>query len=181
MSADASQLTKWVKELLADPGFMRRYGAAGDLTYGKRRGIINTYYYSQVPRHYPNVYDRDQLRRYFDAHFGFPQAETNAYAQPPTLLPLPGEPQPDQPQPKSQPKEIPVSNKPLTIETKTYVNGVDIATLSDSAIYDRIASEEAKIAELDKIQAKPQRLHKEIEARRAGIQALVAYLDSKAD
>lgn len=78
------------------------------------------------------------------------------------------------------PKEKPMS-KPIEITTKTLVNGNDISGYSDAELYEMIASEEKKIAELNKIENKPKRLVAEIEKRQAGIQALVNYLDSKAD
>lgn len=67
----------------------------------------------------------------------------------------------------------------IKIETKTYVNGTDVATLSDSEIYSLIAAQEAQVEELEKIKTKPKKLVAEIEKRKAGIQALVDYLDSK--
>lgn len=67
----------------------------------------------------------------------------------------------------------------IKIETKTFVNGVDISTLEDSAIYNLIANQESEIEQLDKIKTKPKKLVAEIEKRKAGIDALVAYLDSK--
>jgi hypothetical protein len=67
----------------------------------------------------------------------------------------------------------------IKIETKTYVNDVDVATLNDSEIYSLIAAQEAQVEELEKIKTKPKKLVAEIEKRKAGIQALVDYLDSK--
>ena len=67
----------------------------------------------------------------------------------------------------------------ITIETKTLINGVDITTFKDSEIYSLIAAQEAEIETLDKIKTKPKKLVAEIEKRKAGIEALVAYLDSK--
>lgn len=77
-------------------------------------------------------------------------------------------------------KEIAMNKQAIIdITTKTLVNGVDIKELSDSAVYDLIASQEAAIAELEKINAKPKKLVAEIAKRKDGINALVAYLDSK--
>lgn len=78
----------------------------------------------------------------------------------------------------SQPKETTMS-KPITIETKTFVNGADVANMADGEVYSLIAAEEAKIKELEAINAKPKRLVAEIAKRQAGIAALVAHLDSK--
>ena len=80
------------------------------------------------------------------------------------------------------PKEI-TMNKTAIIEitTKTLVNGIDVKDLDDSAIYDLIARQEAEIKRLEAIENKPKKLVAEIEKRRAGIKALVDYLDSKVD
>lgn len=67
----------------------------------------------------------------------------------------------------------------IKIETKTFVNGVDISTMEDSDVYALIATQEAQIKELDKIETKPRKLTAEIEKRKAGVKALVDYLDSK--
>lgn len=77
----------------------------------------------------------------------------------------------------------PIMNKTAIIEvtTKTLVNGTDVKELDDSAIYDLIAQQEAEIKRLEAIENKPKKLVAEIEKRRAGIKALVDYLDSKAD
>lgn len=67
----------------------------------------------------------------------------------------------------------------IEITTKTFLNGVDLATRPDAEIYDAIAQQEADIKTLEAINAKPKRLVAEIEKRKAGIAALVAFLDSK--
>lgn len=72
-----------------------------------------------------------------------------------------------------------INTAAIVITTKTLVNGVDIATLADSGIYDLIAKQEAAVADLEKIDNKPKKLVNEIAKRKAGIQALVDYLDSK--
>ena len=68
---------------------------------------------------------------------------------------------------------------PIEITTKTLINGVDVKDYTDSQIYTLIAGQEADIKELEKIEAKPKKLVAEIEKRKAGIAALVTYLDSK--
>lgn len=85
------------------------------------------------------------------------------------------------PNPLSTPKEpaMTATKSPIVITTKTFVNGQDIAELADSSVYSLIAQQEADIKELEKIEAKPKKLVAEIDKRKAGIAALVAYLDSK--
>lgn len=77
----------------------------------------------------------------------------------------------------STPQE-PTMAKPIDITTKTLINGRDIKELSDSEVFQLIADEEARIAELEKIKAQPKKLVAEIEKRKAGIAALVAHLDA---
>lgn len=69
----------------------------------------------------------------------------------------------------------------IKVEKQTLLNGTKIESYSDESLYNIIAAAEAKVAELEKIQNKPKRLVKEIESRRADIQTLVDYLDSKED
>lgn len=129
---------------------------------------------------------REQIRRYLDQHWGLPHpAGVNKLRDHPTIdlfddgkttandLP--------KPQPQPQPKETTMSAAPITVTTKTLVNDQDITTLSDAQIYELIAGQELKIKELEKIENKPKKLVNEIEKRKAGIQALVTYLDSKPD
>lgn len=65
-------------------------------------------------------------------------------------------------------------------EAKKFLNGVDVATLSEDAIYSTIAAKEAGIKKLEQIENKPKSLLKKIEDARGDIKALVDYLDSKA-
>lgn len=67
----------------------------------------------------------------------------------------------------------------IKVEKQTLLNGTKIETFSDEAIYNMIAAAEKKVEELETIKNKPKRLVKEIESRRADIQTLVDYLDSK--
>lgn len=77
----------------------------------------------------------------------------------------------------TQKKEPEMCN--IKVEKQTLLNGHKIETYKDDAIYTMIAEAEAKITDLEKIQNKPKRLVKEIESRRADVQTLVDYLDSK--
>lgn len=72
-------------------------------------------------------------------------------------------------------------SKIIDIKTKTFVNGNDVATLTNAQVFDLIAEQEAAIKKLEGIEAKPKLLVKEIEERKAGIAALVAHLDAKAE
>lgn len=66
----------------------------------------------------------------------------------------------------------------LKIETQVLLNGEPASKYSASELYDMIAAQEATIKELEAIQTKPKALEKEIADRKAGIAALVAYMDS---
>jgi hypothetical protein len=67
----------------------------------------------------------------------------------------------------------------IELTTKTLVNGKDVAEMKDSEVYALIAAQENKVKELEAIGNKPKKLVAEIDKRKAGIQALVDYLDSK--
>lgn len=121
------------------------------------------------------------------------RSENNSYL----VQPPPGVPQPplrpapylsntvpaddttlDQPQPTKEAIMTTTTNA-IEITTKTLINGQDIKGLTDSQIYSLIADQEAEIKKLEAIENKPKRLVAEIEKRKAGIKALVDYLDSK--
>jgi len=134
------------------------------------------------------VHDREILRRHFDKRYGASTRPTDPgdASRSHTAAKLPvlyqdSDPKSKKLAPPFEPKEEPIMNTTNAIEvtTKTLVNGQDVAGMSDSSIYELIAAQEAKIAELDAIKTKPKKLVAEIEKRQAGIAALVAYLDSK--
>lgn len=85
------------------------------------------------------------------------------------------------PQPLAK-KEITMStsDKEITVTTQVLINGVPAKGFTDAQIYDLIAQQEGKIAELDAIKNKPKRLKEEIAKRQAGIDALVKHLDGEA-
>lgn len=61
----------------------------------------------------------------------------------------------------------------------TYVNGIDIKTLTSAQIYGLISDAETLVDTLSKIQNKPLQLQAEIAAHKAGIAALVNHLDER--
>ena len=67
----------------------------------------------------------------------------------------------------------------LTLTTKHYINGTDIASLSNSQIYNLIAQQEAAIKDLEAIANKPNSLTKEIADRKESIQTLVDFLNDR--
>jgi hypothetical protein len=130
--------------------------------------------------------EREQLRRYFHTTWGLPApTKSDKFESNPTIdLFDDGRVTANDvknPESQSEIKEPAMNATHIEVTTKTFVNGKDIATMSDSEIYDLIASEEVKIKELEKIENKPKRLQLEIERRGQGIVDLVKYLDSKAD
>ena len=172
---------------------------AGDPDCARARRDCIKYCANQLRENPGNGHDREHLRRYFDEQYSMPEATVDTYPELPLLefwLDRVKYPVPDKAPPQefgeviidsavSQPTPLTVQeilmNKTdiIKIETKTYVNGTDVATLSDSEIYSLIAAQEAQVEELEKIKTKPKKLVAEIEKRKAGIQALVDYLDSK--
>lgn len=66
------------------------------------------------------------------------------------------------------------------IETKTFINGVDAATLTDEQIYQSIKTLENKIASYNAVGKKPKKLQNKIEELQKSIDDIVAYCDSRA-
>jgi hypothetical protein len=79
------------------------------------------------------------------------------------------------PQPQLR-KEEPMTKN---IETKTFIQGEDAASMSDSQIFTKIADLERKIEGLNKIVAKPQKLKNVIHELQLDIDKLVAFVDSR--
>lgn len=84
------------------------------------------------------------------------------------------------------PKEAtPMSQKPLSITTKTMISGgtlaatYDAAQLSDDQLFEQIAQAEAEIERLNKIKRKPATLKTRIEALEAGVIALGDLIDAR--
>lgn len=142
------------------------------------RVLINNW----LKQHYPNIrhnaYDRELLAHEFRTQWQVAQDRyeddlpwlRNARYVPTDLRPVP--------QPTSTPQEIHM-NKIIKIETRIFVNGQDVTSLKDDDLYQLIADQEKAISELEKIQTKPKRLQKEIDDRRAGIEALVKMLNER--
>ena len=66
-----------------------------------------------------------------------------------------------------------------TIETKTFIEGIDAANLSDEQVFKKIASLESSIKAWGAIENKPQKLNALIEQTKADINALVSYVDGR--
>lgn len=77
-----------------------------------------------------------------------------------------------------KPNEEPTMTAP-TIETKTFIQGEDAATLTDTQIFSKIAKLEAEIEKLDKIQNKPKKLVAVIEKLKEDINKLVEFVDAR--
>lgn len=71
------------------------------------------------------------------------------------------------------------TSTPITVTTQVLINGKLASQYSDADLFQSIAFQEKAIKELDGIENKPASLVDEIAARKAGIQALVTYLDSR--
>ena len=71
------------------------------------------------------------------------------------------------------------AQQPFELTTKTYLNGVDLDSLSNSELYAQIQAQEDAIEKLQAIKAKPKSLLAEIKKRQAGIEALVAFMDER--
>lgn len=189
-----------------DGEFYKAYVTQRPAEYSKdRRNRINSAL-GRLKIYGSDVKDREALRRYLDEAWNLPPArhatdsETNTgpvvefwkeeVRYPPmqqilsinhNTVPAEQIPTPlDQPQPETTKETImTTTTNAIEITTKTLINGQDIKGLTDSQIYSLIADQEAEIKKLEAIENKPKRLVNEIEKRKAGIKALVDYLDSK--
>lgn len=189
MKMNKQRLEETADFLRSNPNFCRGYARPASIrnnTYGKRRSFVATALYESRWKYDHDIEDRDQLRRYFDNLYKIPQAEVNKYGEIPDMLddahdfpaPAPKSIRPKLPTPTPTPTPETNMTKPITITTKTFVNGVDISTMADAEVYDLIAQQESEIERLAKIKARPRKLVEELAKRQAGIDLLVAYLDS---
>lgn len=83
-------------------------------------------------------------------------------------------------QPKAkptQPEEPTMTH--ATIETKTFIEGIDAANMGDEQIFKKIASLENSIKAWSAIENKPKKLDAMIEQTKDDIKALVAYVDGR--
>lgn len=71
------------------------------------------------------------------------------------------------------------SMKPITVETRVFVNNTDVTTLDNPTLYGLIKSQEQEIDNLNSIKNKPDRLNEEIKKRQEGIDALVKLLNER--
>lgn len=91
-----------------------------------------------------------------------------------------GRASPGQPETPKQPNKEPhMANGNIKVETITFVDGMDIASLSNGAVLEKIAGQEGAIKRLEAIESKPDCLVKEIADRKAGIKALVEALNAR--
>lgn len=70
-------------------------------------------------------------------------------------------------------------SKALSITTQILVNGSPVENLTDADILDNIRDQEAEIARLEKLTHKPEFLEKDLDARKAGIEALVKLVNER--
>ena len=69
--------------------------------------------------------------------------------------------------------------KAPVIATRTFIDGQDAESMTDSALFSRIAQLEDGIKKLELISNKPKKLLAQIEQHKQDITALVAYVDSR--
>jgi hypothetical protein len=75
-------------------------------------------------------------------------------------------------------EDLSMSNK-ITIEVKTFVNGVEGSTLTDAAIFNKIAAIEVEIEKLEAIKRKPKKLVALIAEMQADVEKLADYVDKR--
>jgi hypothetical protein len=67
----------------------------------------------------------------------------------------------------------------IKIESKTFFNGVDLATYTDDQLFGKISEAEKEVERLEAIVAKPKKLVKKIQELKDGIDALAAAIDAR--
>ena len=83
------------------------------------------------------------------------------------------------PQPASTHTKEKFMSYSLSIETKTFINGTELSSLSESDLLGMIYKAEQEIAQLDLIEHKPKAVQKKKEALIASIMQLVNLVDSR--
>lgn len=192
----ADQLTELAQALLDSPDFCKEYRHNySEYGLNRRNEIVRTL---GVLAANLSIEDREQLRRYFDELWQLPKAqyrtESADWSQIGTVHFEIGSKLPSRDsgpwRTDSLPSPLPITPKetimnnaatstPITVTTQVLVNGKLASQYSDADLFQSIAFQEKAIKELDGIENKPASLVDEIAARKAGIQALVTYLDSR--
>jgi len=70
-------------------------------------------------------------------------------------------------------------SKAITVTTQVNVNGVNADNYTDSQLFDMIRQQENEIKFLQALTNKPQSLLREIDARQAGIDSLVSFMNER--
>jgi hypothetical protein len=82
-------------------------------------------------------------------------------------------------QPLSQPiQEQPVSNQ-ITIANKTYINNVDVTTMSDDQLIDAIKKVEKEIEDLGSVKTKSKKIEAKVSEANETLNKLVTLLDAR--
>ena len=193
----ADQLTELAQALLDSSDFWKEYRHNySEYGLNRRNEIVRTL--DDLGFDKPNIEDREQLRRYFDELWPPPMAQYNPtsadWSQIGTVHFEIGSKLPSRDsgpwRTDSLPSPLPITPKetimnnaatstPITVTTQVLINGKLASQYSDADLFQSIALQEKAIKELDGIENKPASLVDEIAARKAGIQALVTYLDSR--
>lgn len=194
----ADQLIKLAQALLNNPEFCKEYRHNySEYGLNRRNEIVQTL--DDLGFGKPNIEDREQLRRYFDELWQLPMAQYRTmsadWSQIDTIYFELGSKLPNRVsgpwRTDSLPSPLPITPKetimnnaaatsvPIIVTTQVLINGKLASQYSDADLFQSIAFQEKAIKELDDIENKPTSLVDEIAARKAGIQALVTYLDSR--
>lgn len=190
------QLTELAQALLDNSDFCKEYRHNySEYGLNRRNEIVRTLDDLGFDR--PDIEDREQLRRYFDEFWQLPKAQyrtesadwghiDTVYFEIGSKLPnRDSGPWRTDPLPLPiTPKETIMNNAAATsvsiiVPIQVLINGKLASQYSDADLFQSIAFQEKAIKELDGIENKPASLVDEIAERKAGIQALVTYLDSR--
>jgi hypothetical protein len=150
---------------------------ASDLALGRRiysAGCTDIYARVQLGLdHAKGVPPRSTRAPWLDSEYD--PAGKHSYEDDPTDTLPDTAPVPVQPKP-----ETTTMNKPsiIKIETRVFINDTPAKDFTVDQLYVKIKEQQTAIADLSTIEPQPKRLAAEIEARKAGVQALVDYIDS---
>ena len=118
--------------------------------------------------------EREEMRLYLEERYGLkPSSVINARSATNLLDKLA---EPTTPTPTTTTNTM---SKAITVTTQVNVNGVNANNYTDAQLFDMIRYQEAEIKNLQALINKPQSLLREINARQAGIDALVRFMNER--
>jgi hypothetical protein len=120
--------------------------------------------------------EREEMRLYFEERYYLKPRLALSERSPTNLLGESAEPSPPPSTPTTKENTM---SKAITVTTQVNVNGVNADNYTDSQLFDMIRQQENEIKFLQALTNKPQSLLREIDARQAGIDSLVSFMNER--